>query len=380
MFSGVTGGRVVVVVGRRKAARSALRRLGLEMLELDHEPRSEQAHGGYGGAAEPAIESVRAALGDFPPAAVVAAAEGAVPTAAAIRGAYGMTGISAEVALRCHDKVVMKRVIAAAGVPCAPWHVVDETTQADELIDRLGLPLVLKEPVSSGGRGVAIGRTREEVVRGLKPGQLAEAFVDGIEMSVESLMFMGEAVFRNQTRYLEPRWANVVPAALGVRERKEIEALVDAAHTALGAVHGMTHIELFLTEHGPVFGEIAARPPGGRLMELIERAYGFDPWDALVEIELGERPSLPKDAKGYAGVYLLHPGAGEVDRVSGVEEARSLPGVMRLRVAVKPGDSVPDRIGSGQSVGELVVETDKHESCAELLLRARALIKIELRS
>ena len=38
-------------------------------------------------------------------------------------------------------------------------------------------------------------------------------------------------------------------------------------------------MEVFLGEEGPVFGEIAARPPGGYLMDLIPRAYGFDPWE-----------------------------------------------------------------------------------------------------
>jgi biotin carboxylase len=369
---------VVVVVGRRRSARSAVRTLGFELIELDTKPRTEQARGGFGGGAKEALETVRSALENRPPAAVVAVAEGAVPTAAALRNFYGLPGIGSLAALRCHDKLVMKRAVIAAGIPCAPWSVVTRDTTAEELIDRLGLPLVLKVPVSSGGRGVTMARTRSEVARGLIPGLLAEGFVDGREMSVETLIWRGQTLFRNPTRYLEPRWANVVPAVLAPGDLEAVNALVDAAHRALGVDHGMTHTEVFLTEKGPVFGEIAARPPGGWLMELIGRAYGFDPWRALIEIELGLSPNLPEAPERTAGVWVLHPGVGEVESVRGVEAARSLSGVVRARVSVGPGDQVAVRVGSGQSVGEIVVEAPDHDACVELLYRARSLVSIEL--
>lgn len=365
----------VVLVGRRKGARVAARRLGLKLVELDHARRPLQASGGYGGTPDEAVAEARNALGDgAAPVAVIAAAEGAVPAAAAIRAAFGLAGVDAAVAQRCHDKLVMKRAVAAVGIRCAPWCAVEAATTAEELIERLGLPVVLKVPVSSGGRGVSIARTAGELARALQPGLLAEGFVDGVEMSVESLVVDGAAVFRNATRYLEPRWANVVPAALPA----EIAALADAAHAALGFSRGITHMELFATADGPVFGEIAARPPGGHIMELIRRAYDFDPWEALIRIERGERPSLPAAAARAAGVWVLHPGPGTLAGIDGVDAARAVPGVERVRITAEVGDVIEPRVGSGQTIGEVVAVRDDPDACAEALSRAHGAIAFAL--
>ena len=196
-------------------------------------------------------------------------------------------------------------------------------------------------------------------------------------MSVETLLDGGQVLFRNLTRYLEPRWANVVPANLAPDLAAEVGVLVDAAQRAVGVDRGITHAEVFLTERGPVFGEIAARPPGGLLMELIGRAWDFDPWRAWVQIELGEAPAaLPQVAARHAGVWFLHPGAGTVTGVEGVEAARAMPGVARVRCAAEVGQVITERVGSGEAVGEVVVTADGHDECAARLRAAKDAISI----
>ncbi len=361
---GSSGKPRVVLVGRRKAAAATARRLGLRPVTIVP--------------GDDVVERAREALAERPPSAVVAVSERSVADAAAIRAALGLPGMSVNAAHRCTDKLAMKRAAAAAGVPITRWLEVEPGACAADLIDQLGLPLVLKHRVGSGGRELYVAQTAGEVAAAMRPGLLAEAFVNGVEMSVESLLAGGEVVFRNPTRYLEPRWANVVPAALPAAERARVYALVDQVHRAFGIDRGMTHAELFLTEHGPVFGEIAARPPGGYLMELIRLAYGFDPWEAVMRIELGEAPALPQQANCFAAVRVVHPGAGIVMAVSGADRASALPGVERVRLALASGDSVGPRLGAGQNVGEVVVTAGDHDTCVARLAAAAAELHIEL--
>lgn len=368
----------VVLVGKRKAATDAVRRLGYRPVVVHEPPRPEQARSAFGGAAALVRERLEA-LGETSPAAIVAVAEGAVPAAAEARALYGLAGLSRESAGRCHDKARMKQAALAHGVPSAKGSLVDERTSADQLLDELGLPVVLKVPVSSGGRGVHVSYTRADLLAHLRPGLLAERFTRGVEMSVETLLARGAVLFRNHTRYLEPRWANVVPAALDEDTARAVDGLVDDVHAALGVDHGMTHVELFLTDDGPVFSEIAARPPGGHLMELIGLAYGFDVWEALLRVELGDDPTLPSSASGFAGVVVLHPGAGVVAEVRGIEEAAGAPGVVRARCRVTGGDRVKPRVGSGESVGEIVVVAEDGVTCAERLRAARDRIGFAMR-
>lgn len=368
----------VVLVGKRRAATDAVRRLGYVPVVIQEPPRPEQARSAFGGEISLVEEKLRG-LGGAPPAAIVAVAEGSVPAAARARAFYGLPGLTPTVAARCHDKALMKRAAVQARVPCARAVFVESTTTAEELLDELGLPVVLKVPVSSGGRGVHVSHTRDDLLAHMRPGLLAERFTRGIEMSVETLLHEGAVLFQNHTRYLEPRWANIVPALLDDDSARAVSDLVTSVHAALGVDHGMTHVELFLTGDGPVFSEMAARPPGGHLMELLQLAYGFDAWEALLRMELGERVSLPSSPARFAGVWVLHPGPGTVAEVAGVDDAAAAAGVVRVRCAIDAGDRVRPRVGSGESVGEIVVEAKDAATCAARLRAARGRIEFRMR-
>jgi glutathione synthase/RimK-type ligase-like ATP-grasp enzyme len=172
----------IILVGNRKGAVAAAKRCGWDPMVIDVKARREQSHLAFGGSSDWALDHVRkwrSEGDDIGPLGVVAVTTGSVVAAAAIRQYFGLPGIGPDVAMRCHDKLVMKKAIVAAGLPCAPWMETNEVTTASELIDVLGLPLVLKMPISSGGRGVWICRDFKSVEDHLLPGLLAEGFVRG---------------------------------------------------------------------------------------------------------------------------------------------------------------------------------------------------------
>jgi len=371
----------ILLVGRRQAATDAGRDLGYSVSVQEVASREEQATGAFGGMVDDAVASAKKRYKNKPPKAVVAVAEGAVPAAAAIREKFGLQGLGREAAANCHDKLLMKKAIVAAGIPCADWLETTIDTRPEEVVERLGLPVVLKLPVSSGGRGVAICTDLQQVAYYLHPGMLAEAFTEGTEMSVETFRRDHQTLFRNCTRYLIPHWASIVPADLSADDGEAIDALAEQVHDALGIDQGMTHMEIFLTPGGPVFGEIAARPPGGRLMELISRAHGFDAWQAVLKIALDEEPDFPVvGVAKYAGAWLLYPDqAGTVTKISGPGEARKLPHVARLNCRAKPNRHYPERSGTGQSAGEIIAVADSMQECERSLYEAREMIRFEVK-
>jgi biotin carboxylase len=200
---------------------------------------------------------------------------------------------------------------------------------------------------------------------------MAEACVRGVEMSVESLVSDGVPVFVNVTEYYEPRWANLLPARLPEAQRAALLDLNLCAIRALGVGRGITHLEVFLTAEGFVFGELAARPPGGHLMELIELAYGFDPWACCLELERGRSVRAAQLAQRAAGVRVLHPGAGRVVAVNGLEAIARLPQLVRLVCRARPGDLVAERAGAGQEVGYAIFQSERREDVAAALEAAR---------
>lgn len=312
------------------------------------------------------------------PIAVIALTEKAVVPAAFIRNSIGVDGISVSAAHRCHDKVQMKDALLAANIACAPYRAVDESTTAQELIDELGLPLVLKQRNSSGSRGTVVARTIEEVAQNLVPGWMAESFVDGHELSIESLVVDGKPVFVNLTEYLNPGWANVVPAQHVDEFREAILEQNRRTITALGVDRGITHHEVFITSNGLVTGELAARPPGGYLMQLLSDSYDFDMWQALFDAESGQDPQVSSIASSVHGIYILHPGAGLCTQISGLEQARQLPNISRIDCTLKTGQVLGPRLGVGQSAGCIFAHGTTRQEVVQAMERAREQVVFEI--
>lgn len=313
------------------------------------------------------------------PDAVIGTTEGSVELAAALRARLRVSGVDGRTAHWCKDKLAMKRRARFLGIPCADFARVGVRTSATHLVQRLGLPLVLKPVGSSGSRGTVVAQTFNEVAKHLSPGTMAESFVHGLEMSVESLVRDGRVQFVNVTEYLLPLWANVVPATLLPQALEQVLALNEQVIRGFGVRQGMTHLELYLTPAGPVFGEVAARPPGGHVMELISRAYGFDAWQAWLATELGEAVELPQAPKNYSGVWFLHPGEGIVNRVSGVQVAAQYSGVEAVHCRVQAGDVLKPRAGSGESAGHVIASGASRQEVVNALQVARRSILIETR-
>lgn len=312
--------------------------------------------------------------------AVLGLTEGTVLPAAWAREALGLPGMSVVVAERCSDKIAMKRAAAAGGLPCTAWREVGPATDPAQLMRELGLPLVLKRARSSGSRGLLVTQDPAAARAAFAGRSLAERFIRGREMSVESFVSLGRPVFTNPTEYLVPLHANLVPAELAPAEVRTVLELNHRAITAMGIERGMTHLELYLTDSGPLFGEIAARPPGGRIMRLLERVYGFSPWETLIAIELGESIVTRSRPRGGAGTWILHPGPGVVDAVCGLEEARAVPGVHRVVCRVGPGDRIAPREGSGQDVGFIDARGTDRATVVTALRTAHAALRFRMRA
>ncbi len=329
------------------------------------------------------VSAARKMLGGRAPDAVIALIERAVIPAAAVREAYGVRGASVQRARLWRDKLAMKARIREAGLKTTDVRPIEAASDPRELVGALGLPVVLKPRDASGGRGTVFARDAGEVRAALTEGWIAERFVRGVELSVESFVQGGHVVFENVTEYLRPGWANVVPASLPERVDVAVRRLNRSAIDALDVRDGLTHLEAFVVDDDPdeepsiVFGELACRPPGGSLMELLERAYGFDPWRSHLELELGRPVAPPCAPRTSAGVWFLHPGAGRVVAVDGLDEARRVPGIAAVECSLAIGQLVARREGVGQHTGRIVADTGTRDETACALETARSLIRVE---
>lgn len=379
----------LVLIGYRRPALEVALRRGPTIVAVDRPPpRSARASDAVFvdvDLSDPgaALAALRGALGDARPAGVVALVERSVAVAAALAEAYDLPGIRPAQVDLFRDKARMKERARAAGIPTAAHIEVRPGAPARDLVEALGLPLVLKPRRSSGSRDLVIARSladvRAAVDRAAQGELIAEELIKGVEMSVESLVAGGEIIFTNPTEYLIHGHASVVPAGISAVHLERALALNAEVLEAFAIRDGITHLELFISQEDYVLGEVAARPPGGYLMDLIASAYGFDPYAALFAIACGERPQVTTTAQATAAALVIHPGAGEVVRVDGVDAIAALPGVDRVRCSLRPGDRLSARKGVGESKGWVLLRGDDRPALLRVLRQVQGLLDIELR-
>ncbi len=286
---------------------------------------------------------------------VIACTEKSVQLGALARQHLGLKSLGLNIVERFHNKFTMKNTAHKAGIPMTPYRLIEKTTTHEELIEKLKLPVVIKPVDSSGAQDVRIAKDTEEVKALMKPGWLAESFVEGFEVSVESFVQDGKVLFHNMTHYLHQWKKSVAPAHLEEEIKKEVLRLNDAVIKDFGLDRGMTHAEFYITPKGPLFGEIAVRPPGGYYMELIQRVYGFDPWKAYIKLCCKESVDFPQSSQGHAAVMLLHPGVGEIVSVSGENILKEkLSEIVDFSLRCEPGDIITEHINTSNEVGHII--------------------------
>ncbi|BAU57397.1 carboxylate--amine ligase [Halorhodospira halochloris] len=160
---------------------------------------------------------------------------------------------------------------------------------------------------------------------------LMESHLDGWEFAVEAWIYNGKIRFLNISEYVTLGYSVFVPATPELESwrnliTKEIEKLIKTFDIEFGFIHP----EYFVTSDGTMyFGEVAYRPPGFKVFELLERAYGFNAYQGMVlcfdpkttEEELDAFfPREVVDAKGHAGCFGVYPRRRVVSKLEMPEE------------------------------------------------------------
>ena len=379
--------RAVIFLGKRNAALKAARTLGIKILIVDEKAINLSSYKNIIGSEVCSYqwlenqwrEFARKLSKKYQISHVMGMVERAVLPAAIIRDELGLSGTSIHTALLCTNKALMKACLKRQDIPCADFIENLKNKSVDNIIDEIGFPLVLKNKTGSGGRGTLYIENKKSFPKKKKEEWIAEKFILGKEFSVESLVFNGKVVFVNHTSYLEPKWANLIPAGFDEDFQAEVNLFNQKVITALGIKQGITHLELFKTENGLVFGEIANRPPGGHIMELMTLAYEFDIWKTWLNMEIFGNP-LPEllKASKYTAVRIIHPGEGIIKSIDGVEAIQKLNNFNSIKISSKPNDYVNKREGVGQEIGYLILSGAYKDFVLEDLENAQKLLKIEM--
>jgi len=348
---------------RTAAFVEAARQIGVELTVASEEPSALQATSLGGLITLPLNDPQRSATEAFlfaqryPLAAVVGVDDDTAIVAAVIAQRLGLKGNPVHAMQAARDKHQQRELLAKAGVPIPRFMLRGLNEEPAEIARTVTYPCVVKPLRLSASRGVmradnvqgfmkAQNRLRS-IVREPEASFLVEEFIPGYEVALEGLVVNRrlhvlaifdkpdplDGPFFEETIYVTP---SQVPAAL----QKAIVDCADRAVRALGITEGPIHAELRYNERGPWLIELAARPIGGRCSAVLR--FG-DKGVTLEEIILRHAlgmpiPSLQRERQAAGVMMIPIPGAGTLQEVRGVAEAKAVPLIEDVEITAHPGE------------------------------------------
>ncbi|QII04305.1 pyridoxal-phosphate dependent enzyme [Rhodococcoides fascians A25f] len=385
-------------------------RLGFRVLFLTENP------GRYRGLAEAPCETVQCDTGDQD--AVISVLDRTVPrehlsgagttsefyveTVARLATSLGLPSVPPEAVERCRNKAKLRAILAEHGCGQPEYRWVPDARSAREAAAGWPMPCVVKPVDETGSTGVRCCTSETEAVAQIEaitaaplngrgqqraPGALLESFADGPEYSVEMFGINGELrlfgivekTLLDSVNFVESR--HVLPASVPpVRQHALVEA-VRAALNAVGMTEGPTHTELRWTAAGPSIIEINPRLAGGMIPELVALASGVDLLEQQIRYLGGLPVCSPPPPNRYSGIqFLTVADRGILAEVTGVDEARAIPGVMQVTVNSTPGESVGPAHDAYGRLGYVIAVADDRGTLDRALDAAAAAIGLKVES
>lgn len=184
----------------------------------------------------------------------------------------------------CMNKILTKQILAAYDIPTAKFLVKrreeceDVSAVIKELIDKIGLPMVLKSPCQGSSIGVVMVKREEEMAAGIAEvfhygnQLLAEEFLSGVEITLPimgnddlkvlpDVEITSEREFYDyQAKYTNGLCHHIIPARISEKNREFVREIGVRAYRALDCV-GLSRIDFIVDEQkGPMVIEVNTSP------------------------------------------------------------------------------------------------------------------------
>jgi formate-dependent phosphoribosylglycinamide formyltransferase (GAR transformylase) len=255
--------------------------------------------------------------------------------AAQIRERFGLPGMTVDQTLPFRDKELMKQRLDAAGIR-TPWHASATSVAAVwEAAEQVGYPLIVK-PIAGAGSADTYRVDSTDALAEVLPmlrhvtEVSVEEFVDAEEFTYDTVCAGGEVLFEHVVWY-RPRplqmrlheWVSPVAISLREMDVPHLQGGRQMGHevlAALGFETGFTHMEWYRKADGEVvFGEIAARPPGVRVVDLMNFNTDGDLYAGWAEAVVHGKMRPLQSQYNSASICKRAHGAGTITSVQGLD-------------------------------------------------------------
>ena len=275
---------------------------------------------------------------------VIAATEKSVVAAGLVRTLLGVPGPGFDQCLWGTHKRAMKDRLRAAGLPVTDYAQAATVDDVPRAAEQTGWPVMIKPVFGAASKCTYRVDSAEDFTERHRAAGFADLADKQLPVQVERLVHFtheyhcdgivhdSEVARAAVSRYFLPplRISPSLNSGYVADQTSPFARAVLELHrrvvAALALPAGVTHLEVFRTQTGPVIGEVAVRPGGMGISRMWWHAFGVDLWEEFVRVSTGERPSRPNRAP--------HPGTVGRTRLPALpglrERVRALHGVLEV--------------------------------------------------
>ncbi|MDQ6847166.1 MAG: hypothetical protein M3019_06230 [Candidatus Dormibacteraeota bacterium] len=281
------------------------------------------------------VDDISRRAGDLDIDGVESLWEPTMVLAAHLREALGVAGMTVEQTIPFRDKEAMKRVLDDAGIRTPRHRSTTTTAGVREAAVAIGFPIIVK-PIAGAGSAdtyrVVDHAALDAVLPrlGNVPEVSVEEFVDGEEFTFDTICANGAVLYENISWY-RPRplvarsleWISPITLALRDTTVDHLAGGRAMGHAVLDALRfrdGFTHMEWYRRFDGQVvFGEIGARPPGARTVDVMNYTCNTDLYTRWAEaVVLGHFTEPVVRSYNAASVMKRAQGRGQIRAIEGL--------------------------------------------------------------
>ena len=298
----------------------------------------------------------------------------------------GLNSINYETAVKATDKYEMIKAFIEHDVP-SPWFfIVDSFDDLEAHRNDVVFPCIIKPTDNAGSHGVAKVNSFQELIDNYEYAHscsrhgkvIVEEYLDGQEVSVEvmvinskvNILQITDKITTGAPHFVE--MGHTQPSSLPQKTQDSIREVAIAACNAVGIDRGPAHVEMKVTQHGPVMIELGARMGGDNITtHLVPLSTGIDMVESTIKVALGEEPNIKPTLHCGAAIRYSKAPYGTITSIENVEMARLIPGVKQVTFTKEVGDeSVPiqcsnDRVGFVISQG--ITATEAVNACEKAI-------------
>ena len=340
-------------------------------------------------------DAVLAAAEDYQPDGIMTlATDMPMRGVAKVAEKLGLPGISYDTALKATDKFEMIKAFKAHDV-ASPWFfTVDSIEELKALEGQLTYPCIMKPTDNAGSHGVVLAKSFDDMIReydysreNARHGKvIIEEYLKGDEVSVEVMVVDGKVNILQITDKLTTGAPHFVemghsqPSRHPVDIQRAIKELATKACQAVGINQGPAHVEMMVTERGPVMIELGARMGGDNITTaLVPLSTGIDMVKATIDVALGNQPDIEPSLYCASAIRYIAAPEGMITSIKGVEEAKQLSGVKEVIMTKSVGEKSTPIHCSNDRIGSVIAQAATAEEAVRICEKALKQIIIEIK-